>query len=48
MRCDTEVFYDLFELNHIRMRHSGGFVGICPGFDLVFDLSFKQTRQHQR
>lgn len=33
--CDTEVFYDLFKVNHTRTQHSGSFVGICHRLDLI-------------
>lgn len=38
MRNDTEVFYDRFDLNDTRTRHSDSFVDVCHGFDSVFDF----------
>ena len=44
----TEVLYDLFELHHIRRRHSGSFVGICCGMNLAFKYLIMLARQHQQ
>ena len=46
--CDTEVFYDLFKVNHTRTQHSGSFVGICHGLDLIYRYVVEHARMDPR
>lgn len=42
------MVYDLFEISKIQPRHNGSFVGICPGWAIVFIYVVKQERKHLR
>lgn len=41
------VFYALSEVNRMRTRHSGGFVGVSTGLDFVFPKFVEQAPKHQ-